>query len=85
MNMQNIDVFSFAARFRSCGLGAASQTAWIHALLALTVAGGPGIYSDVATGLACPQVPPFRYFEQSVLRMTARHDQAHHSRGMKRR
>jgi hypothetical protein len=55
----------------------------------LIVAGGAGICADVTTGLACPlacpQMPPFRYFEQSVLRMTARHDQAAHNRGVKRR
>lgn len=51
-------------------------------------AGLPG-YEFAATGpacsLACPQVPPFRYFEQMVSRMTARHGQDSHSRGAKRR
>jgi hypothetical protein len=104
-NVWNIDVFYFAARFRSCWLAPAPQTAWVHALLALTVAGGSGICDEYVridtkltrrdaelagcksapTGLACPQVLSYRYFEQLVLRMTARHGQDLYNRGVKRR
>jgi hypothetical protein len=100
MNLWNIGMFSFAARFRCCGLVPALGRAWVYALFGLVVAGRSAICAEhtrmnaelpgcrcrwAVTGLACPQVPPFRYFEKLVLRMTVRHDQSPQSRGMTRR
>jgi hypothetical protein len=100
MNLWNIGMFSFAARFRRCALVPAPGRVWVYALFALLVAGRSAICVEhtrmtaelprcrcqwAVTGLACPQVPPFRYFEKLVLRMTVRHDQVPQDRGTTRR